>query len=251
MVKKILLAGIAATLFLSACKKQIEELKTPAISDYAPLEVGKYIIYKLDSTIYRLQNGIRPTINSYEAKFTVEDTLTDNLGRKVFRIGRELRKTAAQPWVRDLSIKITNTGNTYEYSENNLLFLNLALPIRQDYSWKGNNYLPTNPYASIDDFASAFTEDWDYIYQDVGAPLTVENLSFDNSITVLQKDDVLGDPTIPGTSFAEKTYSIEKYAKGVGLVYKDFIHWEFQGNNPGVADGTKGFGIKLTAIEHN
>ena len=249
MVKKILFAGITSVFFFSACKKETEVFKTPALSVYAPLEVGKYIIYKLDSFVY-LPFGTRDTIISYEAKFTVEDSLTDNLGRKIFRIGRELRSAADKPWIRDMSFKATNTGNTYEFSENNLSFISLALPVKENYTWKGNSYLPSNPYPSFG-FASDFTQDWDYIYQDVDAPLTLEGLSFENTITVLQRDDQLGDPSVAGTSFAEKTYSIEKYAKAVGLVYKDFLHWEFQGGNPGVVDSYKGFGIKLTAIEHN
>ncbi len=54
-------------------------------------------------------------------------------------------------------------------------------------------------------------------------------------------------PKVPGTEYAEKTYSIEKYAKDVGLIYKDFIHWEYQGT-----DNTyKGFGEKLSIIDYN
>lgn len=247
--KKFLAIPVLLILLLNACKKQTEDFKTAAIGDYAPLAVGKYIIYQLDSFVY-LPFGTRDTIISYQVKYLVADSLTDNLGRKTFRVSRQIRKTAADEWNTDNSFSVINTGNTYEFTDNNLRFIDLTLPIKNDQTWKGNSYLPDNPYSAFE-FASDFTSDWDYVYQDVDQPLSLGALNFDSTISVLQRDDVLGDPAIPGTSFAEKTYSIEKYAKGVGLVYKDFLHWEFQGGNPGVQNNYKGFGIKLTAIEYN
>jgi hypothetical protein len=250
MIKKwIAPAVVFLLLLLNACKKQTENFQTAAISDYAPLKVGKYIIYQLDSFVY-LPFGTRDTTISYQVKFTVTGTVKDGAGNNGFLITRELRKTPADAWAVDNSFQVFDKGNTYEFTDNNLKFISLAAPIKENFSWKGNSYLPDNPYPSYD-FTSDFMSDWDYIYTDVEQPLTLGSLVFDNTITVLQRDDVLGDPAIPGTAFAEKTYSIEKYAKGIGLVYKDFIHWEYQGANPGVQNSYKGFGIKLTAIAYN
>lgn len=250
MMKKTLLAVcVLGLLLLNACKKETEAISTVPLSEYAPLEVGKYIIYQLDSFVF-LPFGTRDTTISYEVKYTVFKSITDNIGRNGFLVKRHIRKTAAQAWEEDNSFQVFNTGDTYEFTDNNLKFVNLVNPVKDNVSWKGNNYLPADPYPAYD-FTSAFTEDWDYIYMDVDQPLALGALNFDSSITVLQRDDELGDPSVPGTAFAEKTYSVEKYAKGVGLVYKDFLHWEYQGANPGVQNSYKGFGIKLTAIEHN
>jgi hypothetical protein len=72
-------------------------------------------------------------------------------------------------------------------------------------------------------------------------------MNFKNTITVFEVSDSTGNPAIPGTEYAEKTYSIEKYAKDIGLIYKEFIHLEYQ-----AADNTyKGFGEKLSIIDHN
>lgn len=43
------------------------------------------------------------------------------------------------------------------------------------------------------------------------------------------------------------TYSVEKYAKNVGLVFKELIMWEYQPNS----GAKKGFGIKMSMIDHN
>ncbi|MFT3683108.1 MAG: hypothetical protein QM791_22805 [Ferruginibacter sp.] len=251
MIKRLIpAAAVIGLLLLNACKKQPEVIKSAGLSEYVPLVKGKYIIYQLDSFVY-LPFGTRDTIISYQVKYTVKENLTDNLGRNGFVITREIRKTAAAAWKEDNSFQVFNTGSTYEFTDNNLKFVLLAMPVKDNFSWKGNNYLPSNPYNPAYDFTSAFMEDWDYIYQDVDQPLTLGSLNFDSTITVLQRDDVVGDPSVPGTAFAEKTYGLEQYAKGVGLVYKDFLHWEYQGANPGVENNYKGFGIKLTAIEYN
>ncbi|HMO62033.1 MAG TPA: hypothetical protein PKC39_07280 [Ferruginibacter sp.] len=250
MSKKLILAAAGVLILLfSACKKQTENFQTAPLSDYVPLEVGKYIIYQLDSFVY-MPFGTRDTTITYQVKYTVAGTVKDGAGHDGFLITREIRKTPANAWGIDNSFQVFNKELTYEFSDNNLKFISLAAPIKENFSWKGNSYLPDNPYPSYD-FTSDFMSDWDYIYTDVSQPLSLGTLSFDNSITVLQRDDVLGDPAIPGTAFAERTYSIEKYAKGVGLVYKDFLHWEYQGANPGVQNSYKGFGIKLTAIAYN
>jgi hypothetical protein len=250
MNKKIIFAGaVICLLVLNACKKQSENFKSAPLSNYAPLEVGKYIIYKLDSFVY-LPFGTRDTTISYQVKYTVEDSIKDNAGNKGFLVTRQIRKDESSTWSYDNSFQAFDKGNIYEFTDNNLKFISLALPVKDNISWKGNDYLPANPYPAYD-FTSAFTEDWDYIYQDVNQPLSLGSLNFDTTITVLQRDDTLGDPSIPGTAFAERTYSIETYAKGTGLVYKDFLHWEYQGANPGMENSYKGFGIKLTAIEHN
>ncbi len=250
MNKKFIPAGFLLLLIcFSACKKETAQLNLPSIQDYAPMEMGKYIVYQLDSFVF-LPFGTRDTTISYQVRYTVADSFKDNSKRTAFHLTREIRKDETKPWVVDNSFSAVNTGSSLEFADNNLKFIPLAMPIQNDFSWKGNNFLPNDPYSAFG-FASNFTDDWDYVYQSVGEPYSTEELNFENTITVLQRDDVLGDPLIEGTSFAEKTYSIETYAKGIGLVYKNFLHWEFQGGNPGVQNNYKGFGIKLSAIEHN
>jgi DNA modification methylase len=65
---------------------------------------------------------------------------------------------------------------------------------------------------------------------------------YNNTNTTFDKD-----PYITELPFGSTTYSIEKYANGIGLVYKEMIMWDYQ---PSSASKT-GFGIKLTMIDHN
>ena len=43
---------IAAAFFISSCEKETEEFQTEALSDYVPLQTGKYITYRIDSVRY-------------------------------------------------------------------------------------------------------------------------------------------------------------------------------------------------------
>ena len=122
---------------------------------------------------------------------------------------------------------VVPTTNSIEYIENNLRFLKLELPIKQDFSWKGNSYIDT--YSINSDVK--YLDDWDYIYDSIDVPLTINSLTIDSTIKVSERDEFLGqDPSIPGTQYAEKNYAVEKYGKGIGLIYREFLHWEYQGD---------------------
>ncbi len=59
------------------------------------------------------------------------------------------------------------------------------------------------------------------------------------------------DPYVEGTALGSTNYSVEKYAKDIGLVYKELLMWEFQPNPTGSGGNFFGFGVKLTMIDHN
>jgi hypothetical protein len=135
-------------------------------------------------------------------------------------------------------------------SENNFRYIKLTTPIRDGRSWRGNGYLPDNPYHDLFDFSNdEDIQDWDYTYQDVGTSLTFNNKTYENTISVLQIADSANLPIQAGVP-ASKTYWIEKYAKGVGLVYKEVEIWEYQPPT-NVAGYRHGYGLKLTIIDHN
>ncbi len=233
-------------LILASCKKENANFTTASVSDYFPLQVGKYITYDLDSTVFTNFNQTL-TVRHYQAQYMVEAQTTDNLGRQGYKIYRYLRTDSTQNWAIDNVFTVFPTGKSIEYIEDNLRFIKLAEPIDEGFSWKGNSYLAFNPYRSYEFADPAFVEDWDYTYQNVNTSLTIGSKTFDSTITVFEVADSTGDPKVPGTQYAEKTYSIEKYAKNVGLIYKDFMHWEYQ-----ATDNTyKGFGEKLSIIDYN
>ncbi len=249
MYKKILLAGFLAAVVFSACKKQTEEFTTDTISDYMPLQTGKYIVYQLDSFRYKKQSLV-PLTFSYQVKFEVDALITDNLGRPAYRIYRYLRSSPADAWIIDDTYMVVNTDNSSEFIENNLRFIKLKLPIVQDYTWKGNSFISTT--STDPELNLRYLDNWDYAYDSLNAPLALGALNLDSTIKVTQRDEVIGNPNDPN-SYSEINYGVEYYAKGIGMVYKRFFHSEYQPPINGY-DGTfsdNSNGAIFTMIEHN
>ena len=243
---KYLLGPCLLCLLFASCKKEDSNFTSASIDDYFPLQVGKYITYNLDSTVF-INFGQDMVINHYQVQDVVDAQITDNLGRPSFRIMHYIRNDSTQPWIPNNTFMVTSTRNSLEYVENNLRYLKLMLPIVNGFNWPGNSYIDTYD----NDLGVTYLDDWEYTYDSVSVPLTINSLSFDSTITVDERDEFLGqDPSIAGTQYAEKTYSLEKYAKGIGLIYRDFLHWEYQGPQS-ISPGYTGYGVTLSIIDHN
>lgn len=227
-----------------SCKKETETYYSEPLSDYFPLQVGKYITYDLDSTVF-LNFGTLDSVIQYQAQDRVDALITDNLGRPTYRIFRFIRTDSTQPWVPNNTFMATPTATTIEYVENNLRYIKLSLPIASGFSWPGNSFIDT--YSQYSDVP--YLDGWTYVYDSIGVPLTYNSLTYDSTLNVSECNQFLGQsPSLQSTQYAEYTYSAEKYAKGIGLIYRYFIHWEYQSVNN---DSYTGYGITLSIIDHN
>jgi hypothetical protein len=194
-------------------------------------------------------HSVRKTpVVRYQAKEVVEDSLTDNLGRPAFRIVRYLRNinsTSELDWSPSIAYQVIPTRGSLEVVETNFRYVKLALPIEEGFSWKGNRFLPTEPYEDMFAFNNDNNIDtWDYTYEDVGATLKINNTDYDNTISIKQ----VQDSVIIEDGLSNVSYWIEKYAKNIGLVYKEVRIWEEQ---PATPSYRHGFGIKMTILDHN
>jgi hypothetical protein len=253
----LITTALACFIFLS-CTKTTEEFQTPHLSEYLPLQVGKYITYRLDSTTFT--NFGTVTVNhSYQEKHIVDAQITDALGRPSYRILRFIRDTAGtQPWAPAGTYSITPTDSVIEVNENNLRVLKLVLPIIQDNSWKGNRYLSDDAYGPLYSFNNDFgMADWDYTYTSVNGSMIVKGQTYNDVLTVDAINETfnasLETTTVTSPSIiAYVNYLQDDYAKGLGLIYQRFIMWEYQPPNGINPVGTKvGFGVKRSIIDHN
>jgi hypothetical protein len=245
-MKKIIPFVILVLLF-AACKKESEELNLLSISDYAPLKVGKFITYSVDSLVYTNFGSVEAH-RFYEVKYLTADSLTDLLGRKAFRIVRYIRTLPNGTFAADNTFLAVNTGTNFEFTENNLRYLKLVQPIRNDGTWKGNSAIDVSSLGT--DLQYLF--DWDYTYADVAQAKKVGTFALSNTITVKQIDESVNLPVIPpgspnSTNIASKDFSEEIYSKGIGMVRREFLHFEYQLAFPGYI----GYGIKLIMVDHN
>jgi hypothetical protein len=249
---KLLYSLIASALFIS-CKSDKEEFKTEPLADYIPTTAGKYIIYQVDSTVFT-NFGRNTEVHVYQEKHVVDAKITDALGRESYRVFRFIRDSAGtQPWAPSGSYMITPTAGTVEMIENNLRFIRLVSPITVDGTWKGNRFLPDEPYDPIYEFNNDFDiADWDYTYTSVGESITLHNQTIDDVITVDGINDVVNVPVTDPANYGSINYEQEKYAKGIGMVFQELTMWEYQPNTGGSGGGFKvGFGVKRSMIDHN
>lgn len=255
-MKKCFLAVLSAgilfgCIWLSGCDKK-DDFTSDAVTDYMNLQTGKYIIYRYDSLrIY--DRGQHDTIVTYQVKDQVEGTVTDALGRPGWRIVRYLRDftdTSDADWTPLLTYQVIPSSQNIEVNEANFRYIKLITPVRDGVTWHGNGFLPDNPYKDFYPFSNdQDIQNWDYTYSDVGTPLTLNNKNYDSTITVTQIADSTNLP-IQTNIPASKTLWVEKYAKNIGLVYKQVEIWEYQ--PPTTIQGYKqGFGVTMTIIDHN
>lgn len=245
MRKVFLFIIITSAVIFSACKKSTEDFTLVSVGEYYPLQIGKYITYNLDSTVF-INFGTKDTVISYQVKHEIDALITDNLGRTAYRIIRYIRKTPANAWAADNTFMAVASESTIEFIENNMRFIKLKAPVRNGYYWKGNSYIDT--YSLNSDVK--YLDDWDYTYDSVNVQLSLGAFTIDSTLKVAQRDEIIGNPS-DINSYHEINFGEEKYAKGLGMIYRNFLHVEYQPPTPGRGGYKQGYGVKLTMIDHN
>lgn len=230
----------------TGCVKQSEDLRIPSTEAFFPLKVGRVIKYRLDSSVIPY-NGSELAVKSYHAKDSIADTLRDNQDRLSFLVLRFISDTLESTgWAPGISYYVTQSDNKTEVmDEHNLRFIKLVEPIRDGYSWNGNSYIDTksagSPYQYLDG--------WNYVYQNYGAPFPTVNGTFPNTVTVLQQDETSPPGPFDPSNYQQRNYSVEVYAAGVGLIYKEFTHWTWQ-TTPFPKFDNDSYGIKLSLLDY-
>lgn len=230
---------------LSACSSK-ENLTIVGAQELYPVQVGKVFFYRLDSTVLGNFNQSL-VVHSYIAKDSVESSYLDAQGQQSYRIYRYLRDTLqTKPWQFTSTYVATITNNRVEYVDNNLRFVTLVSPVKEGQQWKGTQYINTispSPYS--------YYYGWNFEYQNADQPFTTKKGAIQNTYTVFQQDETLPDIPFNPNNYQERTFSKEVYARGIGLIYKEFIHWVYQ---PPTAVNKyyqdESFGIKLNLIDY-
>lgn len=248
-------------LLLNSCKRT-ETLETLSLEELMPLQVGKYITYRLDSMVFT-NSGKTTEIHRYRVKHAIERKDADNQNRPVWVVTTYITDSlGVGPWVANGTYTITPVDKRIEVTEDNLRVIKINLPARPGFVWKGNTYLPNRPYnpefpISID----ANMGLWESTYETVSGSETIGTNQLNDVTTIYHIDAAENVPLVTDTSFASRELSVEKYAKDIGLVYREFQLWENQprprttGNPPNIIttyDPVRiGFGVKMWMIDKN
>ncbi|WP_127126512.1 hypothetical protein [Pseudoflavitalea rhizosphaerae] len=251
-IKLLALLAVPASVLLSNCDKK-EDYKTDLVSDYMILSPGKYITYKMDSLRFT-EFGQNEIIVSYEAKDVVDAKLEDGEPNtwRIVRYYRPWGNTSEESWTPQIAYQVTVLNDGLKVLEDNLTYTKLKLPVKEGLSWYGNALLPLHPLAPRYQFSNdGNMRDWEYIYENVDQPVTIEDVDYANTVTVFQVGDSQNAPVTEPDLIGYRNYSTETYAKGIGLVSRETIMWEYQPKNGDKPAFKTGFGIKLSITGHN
>jgi len=201
-----------------SCKKD-KALAPDMGYNYFPTEKGRYVVYDVDSFYYDNFN-VPTTIDTfkYQLKEKIQSIYLDNQNRPTIRLERYIKNYSSTVPYSVMSWTLKNvwsenrTATNAEKVEENVRYVKLKFPVKENQKWNGNiqNTLP----------------EWNYSYNFFDLSRTIGGIKFDSVLQVDQYDD-------ESKNLVERTLYIEKYARNVGLIFKQVIDVESQpGTNP-------------------
>ena len=203
-MNKLFYTVFASITLLFGCKKSNNET-VKYYYNYFPLDVGAWIEYDVVDIIHS-QSGSDTA--EYQLKEITAEEFLDNEGRLTYRIERYWRDDSNANWsIKDVWYS-NKTKTTAEKVEENVRFTKLIFPINTSKYWDGNAYNNL--------------EEWEYYYDSLHKPKVINNLSFDSTITVIQRDN---------ENVVEYEKVKEVYAVDIGLIYKSHIDLDINLSN--------------------
>ncbi|MCG8306394.1 MAG: hypothetical protein MI975_03320 [Cytophagales bacterium] len=186
-------------LLLSGCSETKDGMPDTSGTNYFPLNVGEYRVYKVDGVRYYSVNDSASF--SYFLKESVVDTFTNLEHGKSYKILRKKKMQENDPWTNDSLWTARKDLQTAVMVENNVPIVKLSFPMKDSLSWDGNKL--------NDKFAKAFTA------IRVERPYPGKYMEFENSSTVIH--EYLPDFIVNWIS------KKEIFAENVGMVYKENV----------------------------
>ncbi|MFQ5445443.1 MAG: hypothetical protein ACE5FF_00780 [Saprospiraceae bacterium] len=244
---KYLLPGFYMLLVVLSCKNTPDDFNPDFGYDYFPLEVGKYWVYSVDSTIYNPTGDSLASVTHRLIKEEITDTLHDNTGEVLYKIEHYERAADTLPWQITKVLTQSITENQGRRTEDNLRFIKMPFPLRINDQWDGNAFFDPLLIVTVAGESLVMFKNWSYKVEQKDTPEDIGGFSFPAVATIRQADN---------ENLIELRISREKYAKGVGLVYREMWILDTQCIEPCIGQtweekAEKGFILKQTIIGFN
>ena len=239
--KNIIVIYLPILFWAFACEKQIEYNEYDYGYNYFPDDSGTFVTYKVDSIIYNDFDHSRRYSTIY-LKEKIGEQFLDNLGRKSKKILRYYSDSLYNEWELYNVEYFVKTTQYLERVEENLRYIKLVFPNDKNLKWLGNRYI-TIPPPFILDSTNYYLNDWKYTIKE-------RDKYYDNGFKIF--DSTLMVTQIQDSTAIFKTYSVEKFARNIGLVYKEFwmVTGEINIGSPWEDRAEKGFILRQYAIDY-
>ena len=226
---KISLLPFAFCLLLFSCGKNETEIFALQGKDYYPLAIGKTMTYDLDSIIYDpiLSGGIKIDTTRWQIRAIIKDTFRDNEAVLQYRIDRFERIRGKTDWHIAKVVTAAITQNQAIGQEDNLRFIKFPLVFGENTTWNTAIFNDSAKIIIAGETLDLFSKKWSSKVVSFGKKETIGTKTFEDVLTVLSQTSA--------TILTEKRYLLEKYAKNIGLVYREYHVLDTQKLDPAVA----------------
>ena len=170
-----------------------------------------------DSTAYVL---------STQLKEVVVDTFTDNTGTVQYRIEQFARPDDTSIWESRQILSAWLDEQRAFRNENNLTFIKAVFPPEEFQRWDGNALIDPTTQIRVGGEGVEMFKGWDYETQTVGEAANVGAQSYEEVMTII--------PAL-NENLIELREVEEKYARGVGLVYRKLRIRDSQNIDPSLS----------------
>ena len=244
----LILLSLTILLGWNCEKSETEEINVYQGKEYFPLEIGKYLEYEMDSIIFDT-TAVGVIIDTVEllVREEITETFEDLLGRTNYRVERSERSTTSDPWVIKSIYAALITENQAQRVEDNFRFVKMIFPLRDGEIWDGNQFIDPQTIITVAGETVEMYKDWQYEVEDVHRIDLFNAMPFDSVTTVYQANS---------ENLIEYRFSMEKYATGVGLIYREMWILDTQCISDCLGQSweekaQKGFIIRQTITSHN
>ncbi len=178
---------------------------------YFPMYIGLTNTYQIDEVIF-LNEGLVRDMLSYQLQERVVDEFIDDTGQQVYVIDRFKRNSEQDAWIYDLSWQAFIGNNQAVRIENNRKFIKMQFPLTEGLEWNGNAFFDASAPVLVGNEHIDYYKYWKSRIDRMNYTEVIGTTSYDQVIAITLADE---------ENRLELRKGMEKYAEGIGLVYKE------------------------------
>ncbi len=248
-IKHLFILLIFPIILSIGCGKNETETLPKLGKEYYPLQIGKAAIYEVDSIIYDpISNGVvKIDTFKWQVRELLVDTFRDKSNVLNYTIERYLSPRGLQNWKIESVLTAALSDNHALRKENNILYIKFPTTFGAKTNWDGNIYIdPSVKMIIAGETLEFFAKKWVYQVESYGKSEKIGDKTYEDVLTVTAQSDA--------KILTDKRYTLEKYAKGFGLIYREQKILDTQKLDANIAwekKAEKGFILTQKAISFN
>jgi hypothetical protein len=188
-----------------ACGKKPDVTNDDIGFDYYPISEGDYFIYDVIDTSFQGSGSFEVSVYQLKEEIHEPITVSEETRYQVYRYYREPgAEWKTQP---DSVWTVFYRGNSVVKVEDNVRFVKLIFPLEVNKAWDGNISDTENDPMNY------------YKLKQVRRPYTYDDRHYSQTVSVEHFNS---------SSAIDKLYSVEVFAREIGLVYKQILIYRYE-----------------------